>query len=50
MIETKRLILRPFNKNDAADVFEYLLHLENQHRTTGKYYGVCRKQTALVGQ
>ena len=24
MIETQRLILRPFNKNDAADVFEYL--------------------------
>ena len=24
MIETKRLILRPFIKEDASDVFEYL--------------------------
>ena len=24
MIETQRLILRPFNQNDAADLFEYL--------------------------
>ena len=24
VIETKRLILRPFTKNDAGDVFEYL--------------------------
>ena len=24
MIETKRLVLRPFTQNDAADVFEYL--------------------------
>lgn len=24
MIETERLILRPFNENDTEDVFEYL--------------------------
>ncbi len=33
IIETERLILRPFTKSDAADVLEYL----RQHRTIAKW-------------